>query len=114
MKVKGTWTYLDRAIDTHGQTIDCYPSPTRTIKAAKRFLGKALNGMNAWVHPRVINTDKAPTYSAAMAALKEEDTCPPMTGHRQVKYLKNIVEAKQDKLKRLINPTLGFPSLRPA
>jgi transposase-like protein len=34
--------------------------------------------------------------------------------HRQVKYLKNIVEADHGKLKRLINPTLGFQSLRPA
>ena len=113
-KVKGTWTSLYRAIDKHGQTIDFYLSPTRTIKAAKRFLGKALNGMNAWVPPRVINTHKAPTYRAAMAALKEEGTCPPTTGHRQVKYLKNIVEADHGKLKRRINPTLGFQSLRTA
>ena len=69
---KRTWTYLYRAIDKHEQTIDFYLSPTHTINAAKRFLGKTLNGMNAWVHPRVINTDKAPTYRAAMAVLKEE------------------------------------------
>ena len=67
-----------------------------------------------WVHPRVINTGKAPTYRAAMAALKEEGTCPPTTGQRQVKYLNNIVEADHGKLKRLINPTLGFQSLRTA
>ncbi len=70
--------------------------------------------MNAWVHPRVINTDIAPTYSAVMAALKEEGTCPSTTGHRQVKYRNNIVEADHGKLKRLINPTLGFQSLRTA
>jgi transposase-like protein len=34
--------------------------------------------------------------------------------HRQVKYLKNIIEADHGKLKRLNNPTLGFQSLRPA
>jgi len=70
--------------------------------------------MNAWVHPRVIQTDKAPTYSAAMSALKEEGPCQPTTGHRQVKYWNNIVEADHGKLKRLINPTLGFQSLRTA
>ena len=70
--------------------------------------------MKVWVHPRVINTDKAPTYSAPIAALKEEGTCPPTTVHRQVKYLNNIVEADHGKLKRLINPTLGFHSLRTA
>jgi IS6 family transposase len=107
---KGTRTYLYRAIDKHVQTIiDCYLSPTRTIKAARRFLGKALNGMNAWVHQLVIKTDKAPTYSAAMAALKEEGPCPPTTGQ-----ILEIVEADHGKLKRLINPTLGFQSLRTA
>jgi IS6 family transposase len=33
---------------------------------------------------------------------------------RQVKYLNNIVEADHGKLKRLLNPTLGFQSLRTA
>jgi len=64
--------------------------------------------MKAWVHPRVINTDKAPTSNAAMVPLKEEGTCPPETVHRQVTYLNNIVET------RLINTTLGFQSLRTA
>jgi transposase-like protein len=62
----------------------------------------------------VINTDKAPISSAAIATLKEEGTCPPTTVHRQVIYLNNIVEADHGKLKRLINPTLGFQSLRTA
>ena len=70
--------------------------------------------MNALVPPRVINTDKGPTYRAAMAALQEAGTCPPTTVHRQVKYLNNIVEADHGKLKRLLNPTLGFQSLRTA
>ena len=70
--------------------------------------------MKAWVHPCVLYTDKAPTSRAALAALKEERTCPPNLVHRQVKYLKNIVEADHGKLKRLIYPTLGFQSRRPA
>lgn len=47
VKVKETWTYLYRAVDKLGQTMEFYLSPTRTIKAAKQFLGKALNGMKA-------------------------------------------------------------------
>ena len=42
IKVRGQWTYLYRAVDKHGSTIDFYLSPTRNAKAAKRFLGKAL------------------------------------------------------------------------
>jgi hypothetical protein len=34
--------------------------------------GKALNGLKDWEKPREINTDKAPTYAAAIADLKQE------------------------------------------
>ena len=45
VKVRGKWTYLYRAVDKFGNTIDFYLSPTRNSKAAKRFLDKALNGL---------------------------------------------------------------------
>jgi len=90
VKVKGKWTYLYRAIDKHGDTIDFYLSPTRNKKAAKRFLGKALKSIKPWAHPQTINTDKAPTY------------------------LNNIVEADHGKLKQLINPVRGFKSMKTA
>ena len=87
-----------------GNTIDFYLSPTRNTAAAKRFLGKALSGLKDWEKPRVINTDKAPTYAAALAELKKEGKCPEETLHRQVKYLNNIIEADHGKLKQLIRP----------
>lgn len=103
MKVRGQWTYLYRAVDKFGDTIDFYLSPTRNAKAAKRFLGKALNGLKDWEKPTVINTDKAPTYGIAIAQLKTEGKCPGDLVHRQVKYLNNVVEADHGKLKQLIN-----------
>src|SRR3546814_17763252 len=36
VKVRGKWTYLYRAVDKRGDTIDFYLSPTRSAKAAKR------------------------------------------------------------------------------
>jgi IS6 family transposase len=114
VKVKGEWVYLYRAVDKNGDTIDFYLSPTRNTKAAKRFLGKALHGLKDWEKPLKINTDKAPTYGPAIAALKAEGKCPRDTVHRQVKYLNNIVEADHGKLKRLIKPTLGFKSMKTA
>jgi transposase, IS6 family len=48
VKVRGKWTYLYRTVDKFGNTIDFYLSPTRNAKAAKRFLGKALNGLKDW------------------------------------------------------------------
>src|SRR3954465_4887306 len=57
VRVRGRWAYLYRAVDKFGNTIDFYLSPTRNTKAAKRFLGKALNGLKDWDKPRVINTE---------------------------------------------------------
>ena len=114
IKVKGKWAYLYRAVDKLGNTIDFYLSPTRNTKAAKRFLSKALQGLKEWEKPRVINTDKAPTYAAALAELKAEGKCPNDTRHRQVKYLNNVIEADHGKLKQLIRPVRGFKTLKTA
>jgi IS6 family transposase len=114
VKVRGEWAYLYRALDKHGNTIDFYLSPTRNAKAAKRFLGKALNGLKDWEKPEVINTDKAPTYGIAISELKSEGKCPAETMHRQVKYLNNVVEADHGKLKQLIRPVRGFKTLKTA
>ena len=89
-----------------------YLSATRNTKAAKRFLGKALRGLKDWEQPEVLNTDKVPTYAAAIAELKAEGKCPNETRHRQVKYLNNVVEADHGKLKLLIRPVRGFKTLK--
>ena len=113
-KVRGKWAYLYRALDKLGNTIDFYLSATRNTKAAKRFLGKALRGLKDWEQPEVLNTDKAPTYAAAIAEFKAEGKCPDETRHRQVKYLNNVVEADHGKLKLLIRPVRGFKTLKTA
>jgi IS6 family transposase len=95
-------------------TIDFYLSPTRNARAAKRFLGKALNGLKTWEKPEVINTDKAPTYKIAISELKAEGKYPAETVHRQVKYLNNVIEADHGKLKQLIRPVRGFKTLKTA
>jgi transposase-like protein len=114
VKVRGQWAYLYRAVDKLGNTIEFYLSPTRNTAAAKRFLGKALNGLKSWETPTVINTDKAPTYAAALAELKKEGWCPVETLHRQVKYLNNVIEADHGKLKQLIRPVRGFKTMKTA
>jgi transposase, IS6 family len=106
--------YLYRALDKYGNTIDFYLSPTRSTSAAKRFLAKALTGLKEWEKPKIINTDKAPTYAAALAELKQEGRCPEDTLHRQVKYLNNVVEADHGKLEQLIRPVRGFKTLKTA
>lgn len=85
VEVGGQWTYLDRAVDKFGNTIDFYLSPTRNAKAAERLLGKALNGLKDWEKRTVLNADKAPTYGIAIAQLQAEGKCPGDLMHRQVK-----------------------------
>src|SRR3546814_9911277 len=113
-KVRGKWTYLYRAVDKRGYTIDFYLSPTGSAKAAKRFLGKALRGLKHWEKPATLNTDKAPSYGAAITELKREGKLDRETAHRHVKTHNNVHAADHGKLKIMINPGGGFKSTPPA
>lgn len=114
VKVAGQLAYLYRALDKQGHTIDFYLSSRRNGEAAKRFLAKALRGLKPWQMPQTINTDKASTYPVAIAALKAQGRCPVDTKHLRVKYLNNVIECDHGKLKRIINPMLGFKSMKTA
>jgi len=48
IKIKGKWTYLYRAVDKEGETIDFFISEKRDKKAAKSFFKKAIgsNGVS--------------------------------------------------------------------
>ena len=64
VKVRGKWVYLYRVLDKHGNTIDFYLSPTRNAKAAKCFLGKALNGLRIGRSRRSsTRTERRPTVA---------------------------------------------------
>ena len=109
VKVKGRWTYLYRAVDSRGQTIDFLLSARRDTAAAKRFFRKA-QGQPHTVNPRTITVDKNPAYPRAVAELKEDGELWRRSRLRQVKYLNNIVEQDHRRIKRLIRPGLGFGS----
>ncbi|MGQ3890111.1 IS6 family transposase [Legionella sp. CNM-1927-20] len=113
VKVKGEWKYLYRAIDEFGHTIDFYLSHRRNAKSAKRFLKKLIKS-NPTCDVSIINTDKNPAYNQAIKELKKEGNLAPHVTHQQIKYRNNRLEADHGKLKRLINPTLGFQSMRTA
>jgi len=73
VRVKGRWCYLYRAIDSTGATINFLLSALRDGAAAKRLLRKALS-YPSHLQPRVINTDQARLYVAAIAAIKKKGT----------------------------------------
>ena len=114
VRVRGRRAYLYRAVDEEGRTLDFHLSPTRSAKAAKRFLGKAIRACKEWETPLSLTTDKAPTYPLAIAELKREGRCPPHVVHRRAKYLNNRIEADHGQLERLIRPALGFESMKTA
>ena len=110
VKVKGRWTYLYRAVDSRGQTIDFLLSAKRDAAAAKRFFRKAL-GQPHTVNPRTITVDKNPAYPRAVTEMKEDGELWRRSRLRQVKFLNNIVEQDHRRVKRLVRPGLGFGSL---
>jgi transposase, IS6 family len=113
VRVGGTWKYLFRAVDKHGQLIDFMLSDRRNTRAAYRFLRKALKTMSGYP-PSSITTDKLASYSKAIQRLQKEGLLSKNIEHRTSKYLNNIIEADHGALKRVIRPTRGFQSMRTA
>ena len=90
IRVQGRWCYLYRAIDSTGATIDFLLLALRDAAAAKRLFRQALSDPSH-PQPRVINTDQARLYRAALAAVKAEGTLRCRCRHRPVQYLNDIL-----------------------
>jgi transposase, IS6 family len=60
------------------------------------------------IPPRVITVDKNAAYPLAVAALQQDRTFPETCLLRQCKYLNNVVEQDHRRVKRRVNPGLGF------
>ena len=138
IKIKKVWTYLYRAVDWEGTTLELLLSATRDAEAAKRFFVKALHSSACSASqepsteeqlaqppaeappstttsaPRVINVDKNAAYPKAIAELKASGVLPEAVELRQVKYLNNMVEQDHRFIKRLVKPGMGFFSFETA
>jgi IS6 family transposase len=113
IKMKTKWYYLDRAVDSTGQTIDFLLSAKRDAHAAERFFRKALRAKHT-ATPRVMPVDKNAAYPPAFEVLQQEKTVPESRTLRQCKYVNNVVEQDHRFLKRRVNPGLVFGSCRTA
>ena len=74
VRVAGLWTYLYRAIDSTGQTIDFLLSPKRDLVA--KGLPRAAIAQAREYRPRVINVDGHPAYTAAVKQLNGSGELP--------------------------------------
>ena len=90
-RVAGQWTYLYRAIDSAGNSIDFLLSPKRDLTAAKDFLRSAVLQAGER-QPRVINVDGHPAYPSAIDQLKQAGELDQTCRCRQAPYLNNIQE----------------------
>jgi len=109
VRVAGNWTYLYRAVDSAGDTIDFMLSPKRDLTAAKLFLRLALSGTGG-IRPRVVNVDGHPAYARAIAELKKSGELGRRCRCRPSPYLNNIIEQDHRFIKKRITASLGFRS----
>jgi transposase-like protein len=105
IKVKGRWTYLYRAVDKAGKTIDFYLSKKRDVAAAKCFLQKALKSAGVL---RVITLDAYAASHRAVRELKAEGVLPRRVRLRSNQYLNNIIEQDHRRIKQRTRPMLVF------
>jgi transposase-like protein len=111
IRVGGRWTYLYRAIDEHGLTVNFLLSERRDILAAGQFFTGAIERHGA---PDRVTLDGYPATHSAAAEPKQSGTLRPQTKVWTSKYLNNIVEQDHRRVKQRIHPMLGFEQFRNA
>jgi IS6 family transposase len=107
IRVKVRWTFLYRAVDSRGQTIDFLLSAKRDGAAAKRFFGEAPAQPHT-VNPRTITVDKNPASPQAVTTMKGDSETWRRSRLRQVEHLNIIVDQDHGRIKRLTRPGFGF------
>src|SRR5919199_5243617 len=108
VKVRGEWTYLYRAVDGQGRTVDVWLSQRRDTNAAKCFLRRALREHG---DPLSITLDAYAASHRAVQELKDSgEIFYQKMRVRSCAYLNNVVEQDHRRVKRRVQPMLGFQS----
>jgi transposase-like protein len=106
VKIKGRWSYLYRAVDEEGKTIDFLLRAKRDVAAAKAFFRRAFRRQGRL--PRKITLYG---YQASHRAAKEvlsEHPRGEQSKIRSSKYLNNLIEQDHRSIKLRLGPMLGF------
>ncbi len=104
-KIAGTWRYVYRAVDQHGQVIDVFVSKRRNIPAARAFFKTTLLAND---EPVEVVTDLA----QALETVIEEQL--PKAFHNTGQYANNRVECDHGRLKSRLRPMRGLKTDRTA
>ncbi|GAW86402.1 putative transposase [Bathymodiolus platifrons methanotrophic gill symbiont] len=114
IKVKGQWTYLYRAVDSHGDTLDFMLSERRDEEAATVFFKQTINNNG---FPDKVVMDKSGANYAGLAninLLLILAGFTTMIDILQVKYLNNIIEQDHRFIKKITKPMMGFKAFHSA
>jgi len=112
VKIKGRWTYLYRAVDKEGKTVDVLLRAKRDVAAAKVFFRRAFRGQGRLPHKITLDGYQA-SHRAASEVLGEHpegNRCE----IRSSKYLNNLIEQDHRSIKLRLGPMLGFKRFRRA
>jgi transposase-like protein len=112
IKVRGHWTYLYRAVDKAGQTIDFRLSRTRDVAAAKAFFKKAFRHEGR--SPHTITLDGYAASHRAVRGMRTDGLLPKPTAVRSSKYLNNLIEQDHRGVKSRTRPMIGFKNFESA
>ena len=103
IKVNGKWKYYYRALDKHRQTIDFLLPAKKDKQAVLRFLRKAIGEDSK---PSLMNIDQSGANQAGLKQFNRNHIT--RNKIRQCKYLNNIIEQDQRRIKRNTRLMLGF------
>lgn len=110
-RVKGKWTYLYRAVDQRGNTVDFLLSPKRDQAAAVRFLRRAIT---TWKRPTKLTLDRYAATHQAIQQLKDTQYLTRRLQIRTAKCLTNRIERDHRRIKQRLRPMQTFQVFRNA
>jgi transposase-like protein len=112
VKIKGRWTYLYRAVDKQGKTVDFLLRAKRDVAAAKAFFRRAFKSQGRL--PQKITLDGYQASHRAAGEFLEQHEGGARTTIRSSKYLNNLIEQDHRSVKLRLGPMLGFKLFRRA
>jgi transposase-like protein len=108
IKVAGEWTYLYRAVDQNGKTVDFFLSTWHDVRARKRCYAMLCA---AW-RPALDHAGRLCRLHRAVQELKNSgEIFYQKMRIRSCAYLNNVVKQDHRRVKRRVQPMLGFKTL---
>lgn len=101
IKVQGKWCYLYRMVDKDGDSISFHLSKTRDHKAALKCIRSAIK-----LAVSILNQELSNQWHAS-----HPEFCGPQKKcvvYTKFKYCNNIIEQDHRRIKRIVDPMMGF------